>query len=201
MDETTAAPTVFHVRAVGEADRAWVLQTVLGWGADFIISRGRKVFPQELPAFCAVTPQGDRLGLATYDIAGDACELVTLDAQLQWSGIGTALLAAVAGAAARAGCRRLWLVTTNDNLDALRFYQRRGMHLVAVHHGLRETARRLKPQIPLTGCFGIPIVDEIELEMHLGVTESRPQPETPPETQPEAPPRTPPKTAREEATP
>ena len=93
---------------------------------------------------------------------------MTLDALRQWQGVGTALLAAVRDAAAAAGCRRLWLVTTNDNLDALRFYQRRGMHLVTVHHGLRETARRLKPQIPLTGCFGIPLLDEIELEMPLG---------------------------------
>jgi GNAT superfamily N-acetyltransferase len=140
---------------------------VLGWGADFIITRGRKVRPQELPALCAVTPGGERLGLATYEVIGPDCELVTLDALLQWQGVGTALLAAVQEAAAAAGCRRLWLITTNDNLDALRFYQRRGMHIVTVHHGLRETAARLKPTIPLTGCFGIPILDEIELEVLL----------------------------------
>ncbi len=161
-----AAPP-FAVRPTGTADQAWVTEMVLGWGADFIITRGRKVRPQELPAFCAVAAGGERLGLATYEIAGADCELVTLDALQQWQGVGTALLEAVRGAAAAAGCRRLWLVTTNDNLDALRFYQRRGMHLVTVHHGLRETAARLKPQIPLTGCFGIPIVDEIELEMDL----------------------------------
>ena len=181
MDRSVAEPLAFRVRPVGEADRAWVLETVLGWGAEFIVSRGRKIFPQDLPAFCAVTPRGDRLGLATYEVDGDTCELVTLDALPRWAGIGTALLAAVAGAAARAGCRRLWLVTTNDNLDALRFYQRRGMHLVAVHHGLRETARRLKPQMPLTGCFGIPIVDEIELEMRLGPAEAQPAQSAPEE--------------------
>ena len=180
MDDITPAPVAFHVRPVDGADRAWVLQTVLGWDADFIISRGRKVYPQKLPAFCAVSPDGERVGLATYEIAGDACELVTLDALQQWAGVGTALLAAVREAAGASGCRRLWLITTNDNLDALRFYQRRGMRLVAVHHGLRETARRLKPQIPLTGCFGIPIEDEIELEMLLGPAEP-PRSETPPE--------------------
>jgi ribosomal protein S18 acetylase RimI-like enzyme len=180
MEQSAAEPLAFDVRPVAETDRAWVVKTVRGWGADFIISRGRKVSPQELPGFCAVAPAGERLGLATYEITGDACELVTLDALRQQVGVGTALLAAVREAAVRAGCRRLWLITTNDNLDALRFYQRRGMHLVAVHHGLRETARRLKPQIPLTGCFGIPIEDEIELEMLLGPAGPRPS-ETPPE--------------------
>jgi ribosomal protein S18 acetylase RimI-like enzyme len=69
--------------------------------------------------------------------------------------------------ATAAGCRRLWLITTNDNLDALRFYQRRGFELVAVHRDFREVARRLKPSIPLEGNFGIPIRDEIELELRL----------------------------------
>jgi hypothetical protein len=129
MDRAASPSLAFDVRPAAETDRPWLSDMVLGWGADFIISRGRKVYPQELPAFLAVAPDGERLGLATFEIAGGACELVTL--------------------------------------DALRFYQRRGMHLVAVHHGLRETARRLKPQIPLTGNFGIPLLDEIELEMLL----------------------------------
>jgi ribosomal protein S18 acetylase RimI-like enzyme len=171
MNKPCPQPLTFTVRPVAEDDRAWMLHMVLSWGADFIITRGRKVYPQELPGFCAVAPDGGRLGLATYEITGDACELVTLDALVPWRGVGTALLAAVREAAAAAGCRRLWLIATNDNLDALRFYQRREMHLVTVHHGLRETARRLKPQIPLTGCFGIPILDEIELEMLLDAGE------------------------------
>ena len=66
-----------------------------------------------------------------------------------------------------AGCRRLWLITTNDNLAALRFYQRRGFELVAVHRRAVAAARRLKPEIPLVGAHGIPIRDEIELEMAL----------------------------------
>jgi GNAT superfamily N-acetyltransferase len=168
MERPATGPLLhFDVRPVGAADRGWVTEMVLGWGADFIITRGRKVRPQELPAFCAIAPDGERLGLATYEVIGADCELVTLDALKQWQGVGTALLSAVRGAAAAAGCRRLWLVTTNDNLDALRFYQRRDMHLVTIHHGLRETAARLKPSIPLYGSFGIPLLDEIELEMPL----------------------------------
>ena len=63
------------------------------------------------------------------------------------------------------GCRRVWLVTSNDNLPALRFYQRRGYELVAVHRRSLEEARRLKPEIPSTGLYGIPLRDEIELEI------------------------------------
>jgi GNAT superfamily N-acetyltransferase len=77
------------------------------------------------------------------------------------------LIDAVRQEAQRAGCKRLWLITTNDNLTALRFYQRRGFVLVAVHRNAVELSRKLKPQIPLIGEHGIPIRDEIELEMPL----------------------------------
>jgi len=121
----------------------------------------------DLPGFCAVGQNGRPLGLATYEIIGDECQLVTLHAFQPFAGIGTALVQAVRDVAADEGCRRLWLITTNDNLDALRFYQRRDFELVAVHRDLRDTARRLKPSIPLVGDYGIPIRDELELEIGL----------------------------------
>ena len=62
------------------------------------------------------------------------------------------------------GGGRLWLVTTNDNLDALRFYQRRGLRITAVAAGAVDEARKIKPGIPLLGDHGIAIRDEITLE-------------------------------------
>ncbi|MBV9279222.1 MAG: GNAT family N-acetyltransferase [Chloroflexi bacterium] len=85
----------------------------------------------DLPGFLAERG-GDPVGLVGYEMAGDACEIVLIDSGVRHTGIGTALLQAVEGMARRTGCRRLWLVTTNDNLDALRFYQRRGFVLVAL---------------------------------------------------------------------
>ena len=64
-----------------------------------------------------------------------------------------------------AGCTRLWVITTNDNVNALRFYQRRGFCLVTVHRGAVDRSRAtLKPEIPAAGAYGIPLRDEIELE-------------------------------------
>jgi len=65
------------------------------------------------------------------------------------------------------GCRRLWLITTNDNLNALGFYQRRGFRLIALHPNALEASRKLKPQISLKAANGIPIRDELELELEL----------------------------------
>jgi len=79
-------------------------------------------------------------------------------------GVGTALIVAAEEVAQRAGCRRLWLITTNDNTHALRFYQKRGFVLAALHRNAVAASRARKPEIPLTGNDGIPIRDEIELE-------------------------------------
>ena len=155
------------IRALTPGDREWALKIVRGWGADFVVSRGRKIFAADLPGFCAVSPSGERVGFATYEVVGDQCQMVTLHAFVPFVGIGTRLVEAVRTAAVDDGCHRLWLITTNDNMDALRFYQRRGFSLVAVHRGLRDVARRLKPEIPIVGAYGIPIRDEVELEMRL----------------------------------
>jgi GNAT superfamily N-acetyltransferase len=95
------------------------------------------------------------------------CELVSIDAMTEGRGIGSALLNSVISEARRQSCRRLWLVTTNDNLRALRFSQRRGLRLVTVHRGAADESRLLKPSIPVVGEHAIPIHDELELELPL----------------------------------
>jgi GNAT superfamily N-acetyltransferase len=107
------------------------------------------------------------VGLVTYNIVDDSCEIVTLNSTYPSSGIGTALVEAVRDIAIKSACKRLWLITTNDNLNALRFYQKRSFVLVAVHRNALELSRKLKPEIPMIGNHGIPLRDEIELEMML----------------------------------
>ena len=113
------------------------------------------------PSFMAVE-DGRVVGVATYVPAGESCELLTLHAEPPGRGVGTALIETVI---AETGCRRLWLITTNDNTDALRFYQRRGFRLAELHPGAVDRARAtLKPEIPVIGDHGIPIRDELVLE-------------------------------------
>lgn len=136
------------------------------WGADIVVVHEAVYRPAELDGFLAERA-GILAGIVTYLIRAGACEIVTLDAFPATQGTGTALVAAVTAEARRAGVARLWLMTTNDNLNALRFYQRRGFTLVALYRDAVERARRLKPTIPPIGAYGIPIRDEIELELVL----------------------------------
>ena len=115
--------------------------------------------------------EGAVVAVLSYDIARTDCEILTLHTARQWSGLGSRLIADAAELAAAAGCRRLWLVTTNDNVDALRFYQRRGFRLADLRCGAVDDARRgLKPTIAQRGAYGIPIRDEIELIAELPLT-------------------------------
>ena len=128
---------------------------------------GELVHPLDHPAFVAETPRGRLLAMLTYVPGQDwqQCEILTLHAGEQWHGTGTALIEAVRQLARQHGCSRLWVITTNDNVDALRFYQRRGFCLATVHCGAVDRSRAsLKPEIPSAGAYGIPLRDEIELE-------------------------------------
>lgn len=156
-----------EIRPLSADDRAWVEPFIESrWGAPTVVGHGAVYTPADLPGFAALE-DGDPVGLLTYSVDGDACEIVTVDSLGEGRGVGSALVDAVAETARAAGCRRLWLVTTNDNLPALRFYQKRGFVLVRLHRDAVATSRRLKPEIPLTGSEGIPIHDELELELEL----------------------------------
>lgn len=132
-----------------------------------VARRGVLVDSLDHPAVLAWS-DGELTGVATYVVDGDACELLTLHAAVRLMGIGSALLTAVQDIAREAGCRRLWVVTTNDNVEALRFYQRRGLRLVLLRPGAVDRSRTLlKPDIPASGAYGIPLRDELELETSL----------------------------------
>jgi len=155
----------FSIKTVTDGDREWVLRIARGWGADFIVSRGRKIYPAEIEGYLAVDESGERIGLVTFECLGDQCEVVTLDAFRKFQGIGTALIQRVHQDVVQRDCRRLWLITSNDNLDAIRFYQRRGWTIAAVHANALVESRKMKPSIPLVGMHGIPLRDEIEFEL------------------------------------
>jgi GNAT superfamily N-acetyltransferase len=176
-DSVASSPSMRFVRD-GERDELARLVRA-SWGSSIVTSRGIAREASELP--CLVAVDGERwLGLAAYRVEGDECELVVLEAFEKGRGIGTALLDATADVARKAGCRRLWAVTTNDNLDAVRFYQRRGLRLVRLWvDAVTEARQKLKPEIPLVGNHGIAIRDELEFELILtdpagGATGPRP---------------------------
>lgn len=155
--------TILHIQSPSPVLSSFLLAH---WGGDTVVSRGRIHKAKALSGFAAM--DGEQvMGLITYDIRNDACEIVTLDSLTEHRGIGTALLVRLEEFAKAQGCARLWLITTNDNTYAMRFYQKRGFTMAALHRDAIAAARRIKPAIPLIGLGGIPILHEIEFEKQL----------------------------------
>jgi ribosomal protein S18 acetylase RimI-like enzyme len=154
------------VRALTDADHDAVVDLLTAASGTVVVGHGTVYDATTLPGVVA-EQDGRIVGLLTYTIADDEFEVVTIDAPVRQKGVGSALMTAAIELARQAGARRLWLITTNDNLDAVRFYQRRGLRIVAVAPGAVDTSRELKPSIPLTGAYGIPMHDELTLELRL----------------------------------
>ena len=153
-----------QVRLKEPTDQAWV-ESVLRrcWGGSDIVVRGAVYKAADLPALIAGTQEG----LCTFAIEseGMSAELVTLNALVPAKGIGTALIGALISRLAVKGVRSLGVSMTNDNVNALGFYQRRGFRIVAVHAGAADEARKIKPSIPRIGYRGIEVHDELVLAL------------------------------------
>lgn len=160
---------LYRIRALEPADRNWVAHFMdKHWGSTKIVSRGQVHYAHLLSGIAVeandAPDDAPPVGVLTYNIEERHCQIITIDSLQPNIGIGSLMVETVKNIARENNCRRVWLTITNDNLNALRFYQKRGFELVAVHRNELANARKLKPQIALVGQNGIPLRDEIELE-------------------------------------
>ncbi len=152
-------------REIRDSDRSTIAEFIeRHWGARFVMSHGQKFYPHECDGFIEWR-DAQLVGLLTYCRDGDSMELLTLNSTLEGHGIGSALMLLAISKARVLGLARVWLTTTNDNLRALGFYQRLGFRMVRVNVGAVDEARKIKPQIAEIGQDGIPIHDEIVMEL------------------------------------
>jgi N-acetylglutamate synthase-like GNAT family acetyltransferase len=167
------------IRETNNNDMKWIRSIFMDyWGAPAVVSNGKLHNYDELRGLVAIkaplnngsdSREADegRCGLLTYLIEHEACEIVTLNSFREKSGIGTILIKSVIKKVLAARCRRLWLVTTNDNKHAIEFYQKRGFALIQIRKNIMTKYRKLKPEIPIFGENGILITDELVFEMPL----------------------------------
>lgn len=159
-------PDGVSLRKIVPADRDVVANLLRReWGDTRVVSLslGGLVDAGALPGLLAER-DGQVVGMLMYRVAGGVADIVTINA-FESGGVGAALIRALVEEVRTADVRRVRVSTTNDNTRALRFYQRAGFHLTALHTDAVTASRRTKPQIPEYGQDGIPIRDELELEL------------------------------------
>lgn len=136
------------------------------WG-DFLVTNGRVYRPSDVEGLVMYGDDGSRLALVTYAVYGEEAEVVSLEAFEPRHGYGQGVLGEMERRLRERGVRRAWLVTTNDNVGAIRLYLLLGWRLVKVSLNALEETRRLKPEVPQTGMHGLPLRDEFEFEKWL----------------------------------
>ena len=147
-----------------ENDNKAVSEIIKGWGSDILVSRGIPHKAQDLDGILAYENE-KIIGLGLYEIKNNECEIVLLETFIQNKGIGTKIIENLIKIAKEKMCKRIWLVTTNSNINALRFYQKRGFDISNLYINAMDEARKIKPEIPELADNGIKIKDEIEFEI------------------------------------
>lgn len=134
------------------------------WFSTKMIIRGEIVDMTKVNGIVAM--DADKIiGLLTYVINNGTCEITSLDSLQEGTGIGTTLVNKAISMAKEKSCSRIIVVTTNDNINAIRFYQKRGFDMARLYHDALDASRKLKPEIPLIGENNIPLKHEIEFEI------------------------------------
>lgn len=136
------------------------------WFSTDMSIRGEIIDGTKLDGFL-LQEENTIIGLVTYTFFGDICEIVSLDSKRENIGIGSALLKEIEKIAIDNNCKKMRLITTNDNMRALQFYQKRGYCLTKLYPNAMEEVRKVKPNVPELGDNDIPLRDEIELEKQL----------------------------------
>lgn len=155
----------YFVKKTNKKDSPWLKKIYLKYyGGKFCVFLGRKFFLETLPGYYLENEKQKKIGLITYEIKKNVCEIMTLNAFQKFKGIGTCLLKKVIKTAKDNKCKKIKALTTNDNIDALRFYQKRGFRIFKIHKNALKKDRKLKPSIPKLGDYKIPMLDAIELQ-------------------------------------
>ncbi|MBN1776736.1 MAG: GNAT family N-acetyltransferase [Clostridiales bacterium] len=158
----------FHIVPIGEKLRTAVQALIDdSWAGPYIAVNGRLWDTRTMPGFAALDLRGIIIGYLCYKIHDGECEIMVLESLRENAGVGTALVERTKETARDAGMKKIAVMTTNDNIGAIRFYQKRGFVLRVLRPNMLETSRKIKPGIPLIGNDGIPLRDEIEFELEL----------------------------------
>jgi Acetyltransferases len=156
-----------EIKTISIENRTQINEFIIAhWFSTDMVIRG-KVFDMTILDGFATYENEKIIGLITYRFEENECEIMSLDSLKEKQGIGTALLSKVINIAKENKCEKIKLITTNDNINAITFYQKRGFDLAKLYLNAVDLSRKLKPSIPLIGDFGIPLKHELEFQMNL----------------------------------
>ena len=156
------------IKEIDDYTREQVIQFLEDyWGYTLVVLREGEQYDVKYEQGIIACNDEEILGALMYNINHGVCEILIMNAIKENQGIGTNLISKVIEIAKLRGCHKIKVITTNDNLNAIGFYQKRGFHLSHLYVNAMAYVREIKPNIPELGDNGIPLRDELEFEMEL----------------------------------
>lgn len=154
-----------EIRPIVATDRSWIAEESLVVGGPLMGTTTGTIDLRAHPGAIAV--QGDqRAGAIIWSDGGEERRFLALWSKFEGLGTGRALLEHGMEAARLAGCQIFRIATTNDNLRALKLYQRAGFRIERIHVGgfanVLETKGMTSAPLPV-GQNGIVIRDIVHL--------------------------------------
>ncbi len=155
------------IKKIKDKDKNQIVDIITKeWGSIFVISKGVKYNVSNLPGYLALL-DNKIVGIITFFITKNNYEIITLNSFKKNKGIGTILIDKIKKNAKKNNINKINLITTNDNINAITFYQKQGFDIKSINLNSIIESRKLKPEIPETGNFGIPIKHEIVFELDI----------------------------------
>ncbi len=136
------------------------------WAGPIVVTKGVAHDTSTADGFVSID-NGVLTGYILYTIQNHQCEILALQSLVENHGIGSNLIESVINIAKSSSCTRVWLITTNDNVHAIRYYQKFGFELTGVYINALDESRKQKPSIPQFGNEGIPLKHEFEFSYSL----------------------------------
>ena len=136
------------------------------WYTTTMIIRGKEIDMTKVDGFYFRDGK-TIIGLITYIVYNNTLEITSLDSLQENQGIGSELVETVIHEAKERNLQKIVLITTNDNINAIRFYQKRGFDMAHLFRNAMDISRKLKPEIPSIGDNSIPLRHEIEFELSI----------------------------------
>ncbi len=159
---------MISIKPIGDVDRIWLPVWISQrWRTETLVFRGEKNIPAELPGFIALMHKMP-VGVITYRVKDNVCQIISLDTVVHGKGIGIALLEKVLEVMRNQNIHQIKMLTTNDNVKRMEFLEQNGFKKVKVFEDeVVKYSRKVKPEIQPFGYENLPIRDEIEFQREI----------------------------------
>jgi ribosomal protein S18 acetylase RimI-like enzyme len=142
--------TEFNITEIKNGEHSLIAPFITEhWGSSMIVSKGKIFNSAELKGFIC-KENNNIVGLITYRIENNECEIVSLNSTVENRGLGTSLINKMINHSRKNNYQRIWVMTTNDNTKAIRFYQKRGFEWVGYY---KDSIQKSKKSIKVTSCY------------------------------------------------